>query len=224
MPRGNWGPRPKGSTPPPKRKGTTTVTEAQARAAYMLMGGTRTLNGLLEALVKEFGLRAPPKSQLGRWSTKFGWVELAEAHDDRVAKRAATAVVNAHTKVNVAVARKAGEPEAVNRAWVTERLRQVVKRCMQHKLVLDETGQPTGEMVFDADVEFKPKEATRALELLGKDIGMFVERHEVGDPGTFDGLTDDEIRRELARELAAVQVADGRTAEAASAEKPSRVH
>jgi hypothetical protein len=38
----------------------------------------------------------------------------------------------------------------------------------------DEGGKPTGEYRYDGKV------ANRALELLGKQQGMFIDRHEVG--------------------------------------------
>ena len=45
--------------------------------------------------------------------------------------------------------------------------------------------------------------ANRALELLGKELGMFIDRKEVGAPGDFDMIEDpDELRRALAREAA----------------------
>ena len=33
----------------------------------------------------------------------------------------------------------------------------------------------------------------KSIELLGKHFGMFIERHEIGKPGDFDKLTDEEL-------------------------------
>jgi hypothetical protein len=44
---------------------------------------------------------------------------------------------------------------------------------MQAVPVLDKEGNPTGEYQYNGFV------ANKALELLGREIGMFVERHEV---------------------------------------------
>ena len=41
----------------------------------------------------------------------------------------------------------------------------------------------------------------RALELIGKHQGMFVDRAEVGAPGDFTGLSDEELRERVAAKL-----------------------
>lgn len=74
--------------------------------------------------------------------------------------------------------RKAG----ITREWVTNNLKTIVERCMQGAPVLDRRGErvyietPDGQMA--AAWTFDAKGANQALALLGKDIGMFVERHE----------------------------------------------
>lgn len=62
--------------------------------------------------------------------------------------------------------------EALTREWVVDALRENVERAMQAVAVLDSNGKPTGEYKYDGSV------ANRALELLGKEIGMFVDRTE----------------------------------------------
>jgi phage terminase small subunit len=59
--------------------------------------------------------------------------------------------------------------------WIIERLMAVVERSMQAEPVRDHEGNETGEYTFQASG------ANRGLELLGKHLGMFVERHEVGN-------------------------------------------
>ncbi len=61
------------------------------------------------------------------------------------------------------VAEKAG----VDRAWVIERLVEIVDRAMQAEAVTDSEGKLTGEYTFQGSI------ANKALELIGKDIGMF---------------------------------------------------
>lgn len=56
--------------------------------------------------------------------------------------------------------------------WVLEKLRIVVERCLQEEEVRDRKGNPTGMFVFDS------KGANRALELLGKHLGMWKESAE----------------------------------------------
>jgi len=76
---------------------------------------------------------------------------------------------------------------------------------MQHTVITNVVGRPIkvdtpeGEMALL--VGFKPREATRALELLGKELGIFVERRERGRPGDFAGLSDAELEAKLVQTL-----------------------
>ena len=45
--------------------------------------------------------------------------------------------------------------------------------------------------------------AIRAAELLGKELGMFINRTEQGRPGEFDGLNREEMEQHLVDELVA---------------------
>ena len=56
---------------------------------------------------------------------------------------------------------------AVDRAWVMAKLTENVQRAMQVELVQDREGNPTGQYIYQGGV------ANRALELLGKELGMF---------------------------------------------------
>ena len=67
---------------------------------------------------------------------------------------------------------KAAEKAEVTKAWVMARLKEIVERAMQAVQVLDHDGNPTGEYTYQGNV------ANKALELLGKEIGMFVGRRE----------------------------------------------
>ena len=65
---------------------------------------------------------------------------------------------------------KLQERTIVTREWVIKGLVENLERAMTAKPVLDSKGIETGEYRYRGDV------ANRALELMGKDIGMFVER------------------------------------------------
>ncbi len=83
------------------------------------------------------------------------------------------------------------ESVGLTKAWVIGQLVENVSRAMQTVEVRDTRGQPTGEYRYEGSV------ANRGLELLGKELGMFVERKEVGSPGEFkriDEMTADELR------------------------------
>lgn len=86
---------------------------------------------------------------------------------------------------------KAIERVGLTKEWVITRLKENAERALQAIPVLDAEGDPTGEYKYEGSV------ANRALELLGKELGMFIERKEVGQPGDFDRMSDDELRAEL---------------------------
>lgn len=95
---------------------------------------------------------------------------------------------------------------AVDRDWVLRKLIDNVDRAMQAQPVLDAEGNPTGEYRYDGAT------ANRALELIGKEFGMFVQRHE--HRHTLETLTDEQL---LARahnaflKLTAIEAAEGGT-------------
>lgn len=76
-------------------------------------------------------------------------------------------------KVTARVAELMGrvaEGVVLTRQWVIERLIENVNRAMQVEAVKDTTGKLTGEYRYDGGV------ANRALELLGKEQGMFKDQ------------------------------------------------
>ena len=80
------------------------------------------------------------------------------------------------------------EKVQLTRAWVLEHLMENALECSGRKKV---TITKDGE-----DIEvFKRDEAAanRALELLGKELRMFVDRKEIGGPGTFAELDEDQL-------------------------------
>jgi phage terminase small subunit len=76
---------------------------------------------------------------------------------------------------------------AIDKEWVIERLRENVERAMQARPVIDRAGNPTGSYVYNGAA------ANRALELLGKELGMFIERRENKIVDEFDSMTDKQI-------------------------------
>ena len=91
---------------------------------------------------------------------------------------------------------KAQETALVDRAWVLAKLRENVVRAMTLEQVLDREGNPTGEYTYQGNV------ANKALELLGKDMGMFstvVLKHE-GEVAVSSGF--DMVQEAMARKKA----------------------
>lgn len=69
----------------------------------------------------------------------------------------------------------------LDREFVIEGLKRNFERAMQAVPVLDSTGKPTGNFRYNGQV------ANRSLELLGKELGMFIDRHiQVQDPMSWD--------------------------------------
>lgn len=89
-----------------------------------------------------------------------------------------------------AVTEKAVERAALDKAWVMERLEKVVERCLP--------GEGTG---------FNAAGANRALELLGKELGMFVDRSEADVNVAFTDMTDERIESRLSELLRKAGVA-----------------
>ena len=74
-----------------------------------------------------------------------------------------------------AIAESQVEKIAVERAWVISILVQNVQPAMQVEPLRDHEGNPTGQFTYQGSV------ANRALELLGKELGMFQTKPENTD-------------------------------------------
>jgi hypothetical protein len=81
-----------------------------------------------------------------------------------------------------AAAERAVEKAALNRAWVLDQLRENVERAMKATAPTDEHGRLCGEYRYEGSV------ANRALELIGKELGMFKDRisQEMTGGGTLE--------------------------------------
>lgn len=91
---------------------------------------------------------------------------------------------------------------SVTKAWVLEQLVELTRKCMQKEPILDPDGKPV-----IGPLQAGP--ANKALELIGKELGMFIDRAEIGRPGDFDRLDDAELGTLLVAELAARRLASG---------------
>lgn len=85
---------------------------------------------------------------------------------------------------------KAAERAGLSQFWVLERLKYNAERCLRGTPVLDKHGNHTGR--FSGQPQGQA--ANRALELIGRELGMFRQQveHNIGD---FDRLTDDELEK-----------------------------
>lgn len=134
---------------------------------------------------------------------------------------AAKLMVKESIRAEIASIRRDVEIEStVDKAFVISNLRENVARAMQQIPVFDREGNETGEWTYQGSI------ANRALELLGKSVGLFVEVLDVHttthDPAALEHLkqfTADQLRFMLAadREQQAIEV-DAKVVDAGSTE------
>lgn len=89
---------------------------------------------------------------------------------------------------------KAIEITALTKTWVIEQLRENALKCLG-KLPINVSIIEGQEPI--QEYQYHPTGANRALELLGRELNMFIEKHEVGDPGAFARMTDTELDQDL---------------------------
>lgn len=82
--------------------------------------------------------------------------------------------------------------EGPGRSWVVARLVETAERALQAVPVTDRKGEPTGEFTYQGSV------ALRALELLGRELGMFSDRKEPPEGGV-EALSDEDLERRAVR-------------------------
>jgi len=90
--------------------------------------------------------------------------------------------------------RKRSEHTHISSEEIIRDLRLIVDRCLDVRPVFDSAGRPRGRF------RFEPNSAIKALELLGKHLGMFtgvLNRQDV--PMKLSDLTGDELDAEIDR-------------------------
>lgn len=81
-------------------------------------------------------------------------------------------LISEHHEAHREATERAVERLSIDREWVLATLVENVNRAMQAVEVKDSKGSGTGEYKYDGSV------ANAALSLIGKELGMFVERTE----------------------------------------------
>jgi len=104
---------------------------------------------------------------------------------------------------------RAIEKAAVNKAWVLDKLTRIVSLGMAIEPVKDQEGKETGELKT-ANLPA----ANTALTLLGKELGMFIDRKDIRT-GPLDGLEHDDLKilRDAIMAFGAARQASGDDAE-----------
>lgn len=75
----------------------------------------------------------------------------------------------------------------IDKAWVMARLQENISRSMQAEPVRDSDGNAIGEYAYNASA------ANRALELIGKELGMFVDRKDITVRKPISEMTEAEL-------------------------------
>lgn len=89
----------------------------------------------------------------------------------------------------------AAEKVGVSKEWVLQRLKYNAERCLRGQPILDKDGKQTGQFTGIP----QGGAANRALELIGRELGMFIQRHEIGEPGEFDRMSTEELEVEASK-------------------------
>lgn len=93
----------------------------------------------------------------------------------------------------------------VTKAWVLEGLVEIAEKCLQRRNIVVVVDGVETECLGP----FNPGGAKGALQLIGTELGMFVERKELGPPGAFDRLDDEALERSLVAAIVAGRLGRG---------------
>jgi phage terminase small subunit len=112
---------------------------------------------------------------------------IRAGYGKKTARQAAARMLTfVNVKKEVEARLKAAADKAqVSAEWITERLKLIAERCVQEvDPIMKANGvykrdRNTGKVCFD----FDSAGASRALELLGKTRGMFIDKHDVSVAG-----------------------------------------
>lgn len=126
----------------------------------------------------------------------FQRAEIVRRVDEIVQHRYA-----AEHKARDTAIKKAGLEES----WIIERTKYVAEVAIRGTPILDEAGKPTGGFSGKPNL----KAAVDALRLLSDFKGMRIHRVELGQPGEFARMTDEELDQSLLEQARAIGLPEG---------------
>lgn len=85
------------------------------------------------------------------------------------------------------------EATGLTKEWVITNLMENALQCLGKRPVRVSVTAGVAQEIYERN----PTAANRALELLGREKNMFIERMEVGDPGAWARMTDTELDQDL---------------------------
>src|SRR5262249_17395812 len=97
-------------------------------------------------------------------------------------------------KLQNQVTNQAVEQVALSRAWILDRLMRHAQVCLgEIPLRLKMRKAHSTDVVELETHQPDASAANRALELLGRELNLFTEKRELGKPGDFDQMTDEDL-------------------------------
>ena len=92
---------------------------------------------------------------------------------------------------------KAADKAVLDKAWVLDRLMRNARVCLGEETMKLKLRKPRSDEVVEIEAHLPDAAgANRALELLGKELKMFIDRKEIGIT-RYDAMTDEQLRDQL---------------------------
>lgn len=128
--------------------------------------------------------------ELAKGKTQLEAYRLAGYRPDDGAANRLSGNVRVATRVKEITERAATRAE-ITKAWVMERLMRNAQMCLGEEPLIVPGSGGEGEVAEEGRVEFRrdPAAANQALQLLGKELGMFVDR-SISATTTLEELLD----------------------------------
>lgn len=187
-------------------------TVRQEAFAGLVAGGMQPADAVTAAGYRAENTRARAKELLARPDVQARLAELrddpvrggtsSEQRADAASSDAAASEAAGHApEENLEALLRSDGGRAVDRDWIVRCLVENIERSLGLKPLRDRAGRTVGSYSHQGSV------ANKALELLGRQLGLFSERRD-GKENGFDDLSDeelDELDRDLGRRIAALE-------------------
>lgn len=147
----------------------------------------------------------------GKYATDAHEIAGFKRHDGNASTLARRPeIIDRVEEISGKVAEKVTEKIAVDRAWVLDKLSTNALIAMGEQTVTKTVALKGSDKTVDFTVSDRDASAAnRALELVGKEFGMFIDRKEVGKPGEFSHLNDDDLDKFIAERKALIGASVG---------------
>lgn len=114
-------------------------------------------------------------------------------------------ILDGRSKIEARATERAADRLSLDREWVLSRMMlnaslSLGEAKVKKTIISKDTGFASEVDVIERDA----MAANRALELLGRELNLFIAKSEVGNPGDFDRLSDDELDERIASEKAEI--------------------